>query len=80
MELNPNNEMTASVREHWQKLCALAVAKAGGEITITPNDIRAMGGDGFFLTVGGEGDDIVLRLVSKEEAERLARMHGGLPT
>jgi hypothetical protein len=79
MEVNPNHPMTAAVREQWMKLCAIVVAKHGGHVVISLQDLKAMPA-GLFLTVTELDDGLHLRLVDEAAAHRLARKEGGLPT
>jgi acyl CoA:acetate/3-ketoacid CoA transferase beta subunit len=78
MEMNPNHEVTAAMREQWQKFAALLVAKQGGHAVITMADVQRMR-SGMFLTVQELHDGIHLRLVDEATAEQLARKEGGLP-
>lgn len=76
---NPNHPVTQAVAAQWHKLAALAVAKAGGHIVITPRDIAAFAPGELNITVQELDDGIHLRIVNSVEAERLARREGGLP-
>ncbi|MET3652503.1 hypothetical protein [Dyella japonica] len=60
------------------KFAALLVAKQGGHVVISMQDIRSTP-EGLFLTVQELNDGIHLRLVDEQTAERLARKEGGLP-
>jgi hypothetical protein len=65
------------------KLVAVLVMQAGGEARITVADLEALqlrfGGEEPALLTHAHADNIELRLVSRFEAEKLAREHGGLP-
>lgn len=74
--LNPNHPVTRQVAEHWHKLCALAVHRAGGHIVITSDDIHEI--TGMAIQVQELHDGLHLRLISMQEAERLAREQGGM--
>ena len=76
---NPNHPVTQAVAEHWHKLAALAVAKAGGHIVITAHDIEQFAPGELNITVQELADGLHLRIVDSVEAERLARKEGGLP-
>jgi len=78
-ELNPNHPMTTALREHWMKMAALLVAKQGGHVVITSDDIASLGDCGLFLTMRELPDGIHLRLVDEATAHQLARKEGGLP-
>lgn len=78
-ELNPNHQMTSAMREHWQKIAALLVHKAGGHVVLTSEDIEGAGAD-MFLTIRENHDGLHLQLVDRATAQRLAREHGGLPS
>jgi hypothetical protein len=69
--------------EFMHKLCAVLVLQAGGSARITVTDLEALhlrfGGEEPTLVTHAHADSIELRLVSRSEAERLAREHGGLP-
>lgn len=77
--LNPNHAVTQAIAEQWHKLCALAVAKAGGHIVITLRDIKQFAPGELNITVQELPDGLHLRIVNNAEAERLARQEGGLP-
>jgi hypothetical protein len=80
-EINPNHGVLQEVRQEWHKLCALAMHKMGkAELVITSGDIEAFTHSGMAnITVHPSGNIITLRLVSDEEALRLARGAGGMP-
>lgn len=83
MELNPNNEVTSSVREEWHKLCALAMFILGQrDVEITAESIeelKAAFPGGPCVVADCRGGRFVLRLIDMTEGERLARQEGGLP-
>lgn len=77
-ELNPNHEMTAAMREQWQKIAAVLVTKlGGGHIVLTAEDIMQYPSNSF-MTIEEKEDGIHLRMVDQKEAERLAKEEGGL--
>ena len=82
-ELNPNHPVTQSVHDQWHKIVALLMAKIGSRrVVISPDEVKrfAEEGDGNNITI--RFDDclgIELRLVSDNEAVRLARQERGLP-
>lgn len=77
--LNPNHPTTRQIADQWHKLAALAVAKAGGHIVITMDDLQQFAPGELNITVQELDDGIHLRIVGRKEAERLARTEGGLP-
>jgi hypothetical protein len=84
MKLNPNHPITQMLDDEFMhKLAAVLVMQAGGEATITMDDLQDLtlrfGGDEPTLVTHCHADSIDLKLVSRTEAERLAREHGGLP-
>lgn len=84
MKLNPNHPITQMLDDEFMhKLAAVLVMQAGGEATITVDDLQALmlrfGGDEPTLLTHCHADSIELKLIPRAEAERLAREHGGLP-
>lgn len=78
MNLNPNHPTSRAVAEHWNRIAAILVYKAGGHAVITPEDINGL--PGFVgITVQEKPDGLHLRLVDEATAHRLARENGGLP-
>lgn len=82
-ELNPNHPVTIQVREQWHKLCAIVLHRFGVEnIEITAEDVERFSahyGKGAAVVCDTRDRRLVLRLVSGDEAVRLAREAGGLP-
>lgn len=81
MELNPNHPVTSAMNEQWHKIVAVLLHKFGLNHTeITPQDLNAFAKSGLgAVTVKTENEVIELNLISFEEAERLAKIEGGLP-
>jgi threonine dehydratase len=77
-ELNPNHPVTQAVHDHWHKLAAFAVMKAGGHIVITADDIDAAAG--MAIVVQEKLDGLHLRIVEPSAAMLLASADGGLPS
>lgn len=70
--INPDAAILQQVQEHWMKLAALLVWKlAPNGVNLTLEDIASFPPDRFLLT-HGHRESIEFRLVTKEEAERLA--------
>lgn len=79
-ELNPNHPVVIEAREHWHKFCAILMQKMGQtEVEITLDDVMKFGDNENAIVLDQRGGRCVLRLVSMEEGERLAREAGGLP-
>lgn len=81
--LNPNHPVTRSTEAEWPKLCALVLSKLGIErIYITAEDIAALEARpaGTVMLCHAHAESLELRLVTEQEAERIAREAGGLPT
>jgi len=80
MEMNPNHPATQAMHDQWHKVCAILMAKLGEDhVVITMDDVRQLDPE-TSIVFQELGDGIHLRMVGPEEAERLAREHGGLPT
>jgi hypothetical protein len=79
--LNPNHPVVKEAEEQWYKLCAVLIHKQGlTEVKITSADLDAFMRSGRAnITIHPSADTITLRLVTDEEAQRLARQAGGLP-
>lgn len=77
--LNPNHPTTQQMAEHWHKLAALLVQKAGGHVVISTMDIDVMPIDSC-ITVQELYDGIHLRIVDGRTGAALARKEGGLST
>lgn len=80
-EKNPNHPVTRAMREQWHKIAAILVHKTGRtEAVISPRDIEEFIVSGCTnVTIRELPDGIHVRLVSDEEAARLAKKEGGLP-
>lgn len=78
---NPNHLVTRALEAEWHKLLAIVLLEQGlTEIEITTEMIEHFMQaypDGAVLA-DARGGRLVLRLVSAQEAERLARQEGGL--
>lgn len=78
MELNPNHPVTQAIHDHWHKIAALILYKLEiEEIVISANDINLLGNSEKAVMFEELEDGIHVRLVSMEEAERLAVKEGG---
>ncbi len=80
MELNPNHPVTQEVHDHWHKICAILMMRFGVDaVEITEADVAALGHNEKAVCADTRGGRFVVKLVSMEEGERLARKAGGLP-
>ncbi len=84
MELNPDHPVTRGVHDQWHKIVVLLMRKFGRTtVEISKEEIES-----FIDTTDGFGAvalrmkerSIEINLVSREEAERLAREEGGMPS
>lgn len=83
-ELNPNHPTTEAVSGQWHKFLAVLTHKLGYDhLVISPTDVEEFLSSGFAAVTVKDGEDgdqcMHFRLVTAEEAERLAREEGGLP-
>lgn len=81
-ELNPNHEVTQSMREQWAKIVVMLMLRDGVTETVIPLNVieDAVTQRELNLTVRiSDTRGIVLKLVDNAEAARLAREEGGLP-
>lgn len=80
MELNPNHPVTQMAHDNWHKLCAALMVKFGlTAVEITMADMEELGHNEKGIALDLRGGKCVLRLLTMEEGERLARGEGGLP-
>ncbi len=81
-ELNPNHPVTQEIRQHWHKLCAIALFTLDvRELEITVEDMEKFTrelGDDAAIVVKAKGKILTLKLVKGEEAKRLVKDEGGL--
>ncbi len=80
--LNPNHPVTRIVNDQWHKIVDLLMKRFGQtEVTFTEADVATLEEDGGCGVVfHAKKDSIVIRLVSQEEGEKIAREAGGLPS
>lgn len=79
-ELNPNHPMTEGVRDQWHKIVALLVERTPEKhVVITTADIQRLPLDSA-VVVEDRMDGLHVYLVGMDEARKLAREAGGLPT
>lgn len=81
--INPNHPVTRMAYDEWPKLCALILSKLGiDRIYIAAEDIAALEArpGRTVMLCHAHQESIELRLVTEQEAERIAREAGGLPT
>jgi hypothetical protein len=79
-ELNPNHPVLGTVRDHWHKIAAFIMWKLKQKrIEFSLADIDAMGKEDLVIVLHDHSDSIEVKLMPREEGERLAREHGGMP-
>ncbi len=81
MSGNPNHPVVRQLDTEWHKLVAVLVHHLGlTEFEITAEMISEFANkrEGHAVVADARGGRFVLRLVSAEEGERLARQEGGL--
>jgi hypothetical protein len=79
-ELNPNHPVTQEVHDHWHKVCGVLMQKFGQTaVEITSDDVAALGDNEMCVVADCRGGKFIVRLMTMEEGERLARQEGGLP-
>ncbi len=79
MEINPNHPVTQAVHDSWHKVVALLMFHYGIiEFPITEALVHSMPQDNAIVFDTRNGGAVV-RLVSLDEAMRLAQKEGGLP-
>lgn len=75
-ELNPNNPAVRAAHSHWHAITAIIMHKHGlKEVEITPADVSVC--EGKAVCIDERGGKCVIRLMSMDEAKKLAREHGG---
>lgn len=82
MEINPNHPVTSAVREHWHKIVALLLHKFElGDVLLTQADLERFLAEcpDHVVALHDKADGMHLKIITREEAERLGREHGGLP-
>lgn len=79
-ELNPNHPVTQEVHDHWHKICAILMMRLGKtSLEITEADVTALGNNEKAVVADCRGGKFIVRLVTMEEGEQLAKDAGGLP-
>lgn len=84
-EINPNHPVTSAVHDHWHKIVAILMHKFElGEVVITGSDLESLrhaypvGMPSVLLH--DKADGMHIKIVTEEEARRLAAVEGGLPS
>jgi hypothetical protein len=79
-ELNPNHPVTRQVHDHWHKVAAILMMRLGVDsYEVTEEDVLQLGDNQRGVVADLRGGRFVVRLVTMEEGERMAREAGGLP-
>jgi hypothetical protein len=82
-ELNPNHPVTRTMHDEWHKIVAVLMHQLGmtaAEITEAHLEAFARDYPGGAVVADCRNGRFMVRLVSAEEGERLARKEGGLPS
>lgn len=80
MEINPNHPVTRQAHDHWHKVAAILMMRLGVDVLeITEDDVSKLGNNEKAVVADCRGGKFVLRLVTMEEGEKLAREAGGMP-
>jgi N-glycosylase/DNA lyase len=84
MELNPNNKVVRTARDHWHKIAAMIMVKLGKtELDFTIEDVNkiAAGNVNIVLDARDESKTGIfkVRIVDDKTAAELARQEGGRP-
>ena len=84
-ELNPHHPVTQSAHDHWHKIVALLMHKFDlGNVVLTPSDLDSLeakyAGKMPVVVLHDKRDGLHLSIVDMAEAQRLARLAGGLPS
>lgn len=78
MELNPNHPVTKAMRDHWHKIVAMMMLRAGEDhVVFTDEDIKALAMGDKNIVLEELADGLHIRLVSDIEVLRLAKERGG---
>ena len=81
-EYNPNHIVTRTVHDHWHKIVAILLARDyNGKTEITEKEIEKWSAkyEGSAVVIKDAEQKLILWLVDRKEAERLAKEEGGLP-
>ena len=75
-ELNPNNPLVREAHSQWHAICAIIMAKLKlSNVEITEEDLARVKGQS--IVIDNRNQQLNIRLVSDDEAKRLARQNGG---
>lgn len=79
-EVNPNHPVTKEVRDMWYKIAAILMIKFNKtEVEILPADVAKLGDNTSAIVADTRGGKFIIRFMSMEEGEKLAREQGGFP-
>jgi hypothetical protein len=82
-EVNPNHPVTMTMHDHWHKVVAILMHQCGldsFEITAAHLEQFEREYPNGNVVADARGSRFVIRLVTAEEGQRLARSEGGLPS
>jgi hypothetical protein len=78
--LNPNHPVTDALSDQWHKILMAVFIKLGlDEIVITNEDVLAIGDYQHAIMAHAKPDGLHIAVITEQEAQLLARQHGGLP-
>lgn len=79
MELNPNHPTTSAMRDNWHKIATVLVNRIPGKRTLLTFDEIKQLETGLAITIKDVGVGLELRVLTLDEAKKLASQEGGLP-
>lgn len=82
MEINPDHPVTEAMHDMWHKMVGLLMHRMGMKyVIITQKDIEewARTYPDHAIVCHSHADAIELKIVTIEDAEKMAKEHGGLP-
>lgn len=79
-ELNPNHPVTSAMHDQWHKVVAALMVKYHMDVAVIDVEdlLRLQRSSKRHVVIEGKGEALQLRLVTEQEAVRLARQAGGL--
>ena len=81
MELNPNHEVTRTLSNKWHVVATAIMQKFDvNEVVITEADVANLSKNPTAISMQELPDGLHIKLLSMDEAEKLAKEHGGSPS
>lgn len=79
-EFNPNHPTTRAIHDNWHKIAAFILWKLKVKsLSFSLADIDAMAKEDMVIILHDHRDCLEVRLMPREEGEKLAKEHGGMP-